>query len=123
MPTTSPVIRDLFAEIVSSPEEVLPRALEIATDVAKNTSTVSTYVMKEMMWRNPGSAEATHLLDSEIMFQLYESADKKEGIKSFLEKRPAAFIGSVNTDTPDCLPWWAPVNTEKSPQKLALSKL
>lgn len=117
------MIRDLFAEILPKPEMVLPRALEIASDIAKNTSTVSTYVMKEMMWRNPGSAEATHLLDSEIMFQLYDKKDKEEGIKSFLEKRDPNFTGSVNEDLPGCLPWWAPIHTEKPVKGQVKSKM
>jgi hypothetical protein len=66
-----------------------------------------------MMWRNPGTAEETHLLDSEIMFQLYDKQDKAEGINSFLEKRPANFQGSVNRDMPDCVPWWTPVDVRK----------
>ncbi|KPM46507.1 hypothetical protein AK830_g174 [Neonectria ditissima] len=119
----APVIRDLFAEILDSPSEVLPRALEIATDIAQNTSTISTYLMREMMWRNPGSAESTHLLDSEIMFQLYDKKDKHEGIASFLEKRQAAFTGSVHLDMPQCLPWWTPVNLDKPRKVLQSSKL
>ena len=123
LPATSPILRDLFAEVLPSPEEVLPRALELATLIAKNTSTVSTYLMKEMMWRNPGSAEGTHLLDSEIMFQLYDKADKEEGIKSFLEKRPAKFTGSVDKDVPGCLPWWQPVDVEKKRRKSVIAKI
>ena len=120
---TSPIIRDLFAEILPSPEQVLPRALELATQIAENTSTVSTYLMKEMMWRNPGSAEGAHLLDSEIMFQLYDKAAKEEGIKSFLEKRPARFIGSVNADLPECVPWWQPLDVGKRKKNSAVSKI
>jgi enoyl-CoA hydratase/carnithine racemase len=109
----SSVIRNLFAEVLATPQEVFPRAIEIATEIAENTSTVSTYLMRMMMWRNPGTAEETHLLDSEIMFQLYDKQDKAEGINSFLEKRPANFQGSVNRDMPDCVPWWTPVDVRK----------
>lgn len=118
----SPVIKDLFAEVLASPDEVLPRSLEIATEIAEKTSTVSTYLMREMMWRNPGSAEATHLLDSEIMFQLYVQKDKVEGIDSFLQKRPANFQGSVLKDLPDCVPWWRPIDVEKE-SKSILAKM
>lgn len=118
----SPAVRDLFAEVLPTPAEVLPRALEIATEVAQNTSSVSTYLMKEMMWRNPGSAEATHLLDSEIMYQLYDKKDKVEGIASFLEKRAPKFEGSVLHDVPDCVPWWPRIDIEKS-HKPTLEKL
>jgi len=64
----------LFSELCDSPEEVLPRALGIAEDVVANTSVVSTYLMREMMWRTPASAEETHLLDSQILYELFSSA-------------------------------------------------
>ncbi|KAI9688321.1 MAG: hypothetical protein M1820_010266 [Bogoriella megaspora] len=105
----------LFAETIKEEgkdgENVLKRALEIADDVVKNTSTVSTYLMREMMYRNPGSAEGTHLLDSRILYELFSSADNKEGIKAFLEKRPANFIGTMDSDAPGAYPWWNPIDT------------
>ena len=52
----------------------------------EKTSTVSTYLMREMIWRGPGSAEGAHLLDSELMWELYDKEDKKEGFKAFLER-------------------------------------
>jgi len=64
----------LFAHLVDSPEGVLPRALEIAEEVVKNTSVVSTYLMKELMYRDTGSAEGQHLLDSRILYELFQSA-------------------------------------------------
>lgn len=121
VPASSPMLNGLFAEILPSPDQVLPRALELATDIAQNTSTVSTYLMREMIWRNPGSAEAAHLLDSEIMYQLYDKKDKEEGINSFLEKRPPRFEGSVDHDMVSCIPWWTPADV--SVQRLNKSKL
>lgn len=64
----------LFSELCDSPDEVLRRALDIAAEVVANTSVVSTYLMREMMWRAPPSAEATHLLDSRILYELFSSA-------------------------------------------------
>jgi enoyl-CoA hydratase/carnithine racemase len=73
-PASHPVWDGLFAEVLNRPEDVLPRALEVAGDVVRNTSTVSTYLMKEMIWRGRGSAEGTHLLDSRVLFELFGSA-------------------------------------------------
>lgn len=70
---THPVWSGLFAEVVDRPEDVLPAALKVAREVVQNTSAVSTYLMKEMMFRDTGSAEATHLLDSRILFELFTS--------------------------------------------------
>lgn len=61
---------------------MLPRALEIATDIAKNTSPVSTKVMRDLMWRGPETVEETHLLDSRVLLELFASEDKREGIAS-----------------------------------------
>ncbi|MES2992138.1 MAG: enoyl-CoA hydratase, partial [Pseudomonadota bacterium] len=32
--------------------------------------------------------------------------DAKEGVMSFLEKRPAQFTSRVSTDMPAFFPWW-----------------
>lgn len=71
---TDPIWSGLFAHMVDTPEGVLPKALEVATEVVKNTSAVSTYLMKELMYRDKGSPEGTHLLDSRILFELFQSA-------------------------------------------------
>ena len=34
------------------------------------------------------------------------SADAKEGVMSFLEKRPASYPNKVSTDMPSFFPWW-----------------
>lgn len=72
-PATHKIWDGLFAEVCEKPEQVLPRALELAEDVAANTSSVSTYLMKELMYRDRGSPEGQHLLDSRIIFELFGS--------------------------------------------------
>lgn len=72
-PASHPLLSDLFTETTEKPEQVLPRALEIAEDVVANTSTVSNFLIREMIWRGPGSAEETHLLDSKVLFGLRSS--------------------------------------------------
>jgi enoyl-CoA hydratase/carnithine racemase len=64
----------LFAYTCERPEDVLPKALEVAEEVVGNTSVVSTYLMKELMYRDTGSAEGQHLLDSRVIFELFQSA-------------------------------------------------
>jgi enoyl-CoA hydratase/carnithine racemase len=101
----------LFAYTVEKVEDVLPKALEVAEEVVRNTSVVSTYLQREMMWRDSGSAEGQHLLDSRILYDLYKSADHKEGIESFMQKRPAKFTGTMENTAVSAYPWWQPVDT------------
>lgn len=115
-PATSPHFGGLFSEVVP-PEKVLSRALEIAGDVARNTSAVSTHLMKDMMWRNPGTAEGTHLLDSKVLLELFEGKDKKEGVDSFLEKREPKFKGNMSDNAPSVWPWWEPIET-RAPEEV-----
>ncbi|KAF2677109.1 enoyl-CoA hydratase/isomeras-like protein [Lentithecium fluviatile CBS 122367] len=113
---SDPVWNGLFAEVLDSPDDVLKRALQIAEDVVRNTSSVSTYLMKEMMFRDKGSPEATHLLDSRVLFELFSSADNKEGVKSFLEKRPPNFTGTMDNTDLSAYPWWNPIDVVRRPK-------
>lgn len=114
-PASHPLLSSLFSETLPTPEAVLPRALEIADEIVRNTSTVSTYLMRELMYRGPESAEATHLLDSRILYELFSSKDNKEGVKAFLEKRATNFEGTMDNSTIGAWPWWQPVDTGNRP--------
>lgn len=115
-PANHPLWEGLFSETLDSPEKVLPRALELADEVAKNTSTVSTNLMRELMYRNPGTAEGTHLLDSAVLYSIYGGKDNLEGTNSFLEKRQANFTGTMLNDAPQVYPWWAAADTSTRPK-------
>ncbi|KAK0653890.1 putative enoyl-CoA hydratase [Lasiodiplodia hormozganensis] len=106
----------LFTELCDRPADVLPRALAIADEVVANTSLVSTNLMKELMWRDAGSAEGQHLLDSRILYELFSGKDNKEGVQSFLEKRPPKFSGTMDNDAPAAYPWWNPIDTAGKPK-------
>lgn len=100
----------LFSEVLDRPEQVLPRALEIASEITDNCSGVSWALMRDMMWRGKDSAEEAHLLDSRIIYSMFSSKDNKEGVKAFLEKRKVNFTGSMDRDAPPAYPWWTPVD-------------
>ncbi len=114
IPAKDPLLSNLFSELLPTPEATLKRALELADDVAKNTSVVSTKLMRDLMYRGPDSAEGTHLLDSKVIFGLFGSKDNDEGVKSFFEKRPANFQGKMPEDAPTAYPWWEKVDIASS---------
>jgi enoyl-CoA hydratase/carnithine racemase len=109
-PATHPLLDGLFSEVLDKPEDVLPRALEIAGEIAGKVSGVSWALMRDMMWRGPRSAEESHLLDSRIIYGLFGSRDNNEGVKSFMEKRDPNFVGNLEKDATEAYPWWSSVD-------------
>jgi enoyl-CoA hydratase/carnithine racemase len=122
-PPTSPLFGTLYSEVLPTPEATLSRALELAEDVAKNTSILASYLMREMMWRDAGSAEGQHLLDSRIIHGLFDGRENEEGIRSFFEKRSPNFKGTLEEDAPAYYPWWNRVDVQSRAQKAKESKL
>jgi hypothetical protein len=51
-----------------------------------------------------------HRADSRAIQARGAAADAKEGVTSFLEKRPAAYPNRVSTDLPDIWPAWTAPN-------------
>lgn len=70
LPATAKQFDGLFAELCDKQEDVLPKALAMAEDLALNTSTISTYMNREMFYRGMSSAEEAHLLESRVMAHL-----------------------------------------------------
>lgn len=110
-PASHPLLNTLFSETLPNPSQVLPRALEVAQEIVQNTSTISTYLMRELMYRDAGSAEGQHLLDSRILYELFSSKDNKEGVQAFMEKRPVKFEGTMQRDAPRAWPWYDVLET------------
>ncbi len=88
--------------------ELLDAAFALAHEIARNTSAVSVAMTRAMLWRLSAAEHpmAAHRIDSRAIYLLSRSADAREGIASFLEKRPPAYPGTVSGDMPDFYPWW-----------------
>ena len=89
-------------------EQLLPTARALALEIAENTSAVSVALSRQLLWKMLGADHPmqAHRIDSLAMFALGQSPDGYEGVRSFLEKRPARFTMKVSTDLPAFFPWW-----------------
>ena len=92
----------LVSEVLD-PEELLPRARELAREIAENTSAVSVALARQMMWQMLGASHPieAHRLDSKAMNYMGAREDSREGVTSFLEKRRPHFPMRVSKDFPD----------------------
>jgi len=93
---------------IHKPDDLLGDARQFARELVENTSAVSTGLIRQMMWKMLGADHPmeAHKIDSQGMYFTGKSADAKEGIESFLEKRPAKFPLEVSKDMPPFFPWW-----------------
>ncbi len=97
------LVRSLHA-----PDELLPAARSLAREIADNASPVSVALTRQLIWRMAGASHPmeAHRADSRGIQARGKSGDAREGVTSFLEKRPAGFPDKVSTDLPDIWPQW-----------------
>ena len=89
-------------------DELLPTAQALAAEITSSTSAVSVALSRQLLWRMLGAAHPmeAHRADSRGISMMGKSADVREGVTSFLEKRPAVFPGRVSADLPNLFPSW-----------------
>ena len=83
---------------VHEPDELLPAAYALARRLTESSSAVSIAVARKMMWRMLGADHPmeAHKVDSRGILERGRSADVKEGINSFFEKRSPQFPDKVS---------------------------
>ena len=89
-------------------DELMTTARAIAREIAENAAPVSIALIRQQMWRMLGADDPmeAHKVDSRGIYSRGQSADVREGVMSFLEKRPAKFTETVSKDMPSYFPWW-----------------
>jgi enoyl-CoA hydratase/carnithine racemase len=95
-----------FVKAVVPADKLLEEAYALARRIAAH-SPVAIALTRQMMYRNaaqPHPVEA-HKVDSLAIFYVSQKSGR-EGVKSFLEKRPAVFTDTVSADMPPFYPWW-----------------
>ncbi|MDO8408752.1 MAG: crotonase/enoyl-CoA hydratase family protein [Phenylobacterium sp.] len=99
------LVRSLHA-----PENLLPAARALAREIVDNAAPVSVALTRQLMWRMAGAEHPmiAHRADSRGIQARGASADSKEGVEAFLQKRPPAFPDKVSDGLPDIWPTWAP---------------
>jgi enoyl-CoA hydratase/carnithine racemase len=89
--------------------ELLPAARELAAEIVRNCAPVSVALNRQLLWRMLTAAHPmqAHAAESRAMYQRGQARDTAEGVRAFLEKRPARFPETVPADLPDAFPGWA----------------
>lgn len=90
---------------VVEPEALLPAARGLALEMASKVAPVSAAITRQMLWRMLGAGHpmVAHRVDSRAIGQTGAMADAAEGVRAFLDKRPAQWSLQPSVDTPD---WW-----------------
>lgn len=105
-PASEALAGGLVSRVVA-PDALLPAARALAGEIVEHTSAVSVALARQMMWTLLGADHpmAAHRLDSRAMEYMGRSPDAREGVTSFLEKRPPRFTMRPSADMPPFYPF------------------
>lgn len=95
-----------LVQSLHAPEDLVPAAKEYARLLTEKASPVSMAVNRQLIWQMLSASHPmdAHNLDSRGIQSRGRSADVKEGVEAFINKREAVFPDRVSTDMPDFLP-------------------
>ncbi|GGZ15016.1 crotonase/enoyl-CoA hydratase family protein [Novosphingobium colocasiae] len=91
-----------------APDDLISAARSLAREIIDSAAPVSIALTRQLMWRMMGAVDPmeAHRIDSRAIVTRSQSADAREGIAAFLEKRSPNFAERPSCDMPDFFPWW-----------------
>jgi enoyl-CoA hydratase/carnithine racemase len=97
------LVRSLHA-----PDQLLPAARALAREIADHSAPVSVALTRQMLWRMSAAEHPmmAHRVDSRAIQARGRSADAREGVGAFLEKRAPSYPDTVSAGMPEFFPWW-----------------
>jgi enoyl-CoA hydratase/carnithine racemase len=93
---------------IHAPDDLLPAARAFALELTTESAPASVSLTRRMLWTMLGAHHPmdAHRIDSRAIWLRGASGDAREGVTSFLEKRPAQFTDSVDKAWVDFAPWF-----------------
>jgi enoyl-CoA hydratase/carnithine racemase len=86
--------------------ELLPAARALAAEIAAQTAPVSVAMTKWLLWGMQGETDIEHAedLEARAFWWAGTQPDAREGVRAFLDKRPAKWSMRPSSDMPEFLP-------------------
>jgi len=81
----------------TTPEDLMPRALRIASDIAANGAPVSVALTRRLLWRMLGAdhTAVAHAYESRALIATLGLPDVEEAMAAHRQKRAANFAGKI----------------------------
>jgi enoyl-CoA hydratase/carnithine racemase len=108
---SDPLVSSLFSKLLPTPQETVEYAVELATEIADNTSLTSIKLIRDLLLYSPDTPEETHVLDSKAFISVVGSKDNITGIRGVMKKKKPEFSGAFDQESVPFWPWWKSENS------------
>ncbi|KAJ3330901.1 hypothetical protein HDU93_010035, partial [Gonapodya sp. JEL0774] len=104
IPAKDDRLHGMFSRLVKNPQDVLPKALEIASSIAENCHPVALALTKALTWNGAATANDQAKLEGRALAHLSGLGEAGEAGRAFVEKRLPRYQKTVRKDMPDWYP-------------------